>query len=90
LKHFFDQIFYPCVDATTRRPYALYVHGNDDVTGAVRAVEAIAGGLGWRRVQAPLRVIGKPGNSDREAGRELGAAVAATLALEAEGSPEPR
>lgn len=85
LKHFFDQVYYPCIGATTRRPYALYVHGNDDVAGAVRAVEAIAGGLGWRRVQAPLRVIGAPGSGDRQAGTELGAAVAATLALEAEG-----
>lgn len=85
LKHFFDQVYYPCIGATAGRPYALYVHGNDDVAGAIRAVEAITGGLGWRRVQGPLRVIGPPGNRDREAGRELGAAVAATLAMEAEG-----
>jgi multimeric flavodoxin WrbA len=45
LKHFFDQIYYPCLDATARRPYGLYVHGNSDTTGAVRAVEAIAQGL---------------------------------------------
>src|SRR5690349_21015812 len=38
LKHFFDQIYYPCLDATRRRPYGLYVHGNSDTTGAVRAV----------------------------------------------------
>ena len=36
LKHFFDQIYYPCLDATVGRPYALYVHGNSDTTGAVR------------------------------------------------------
>src|SRR3979490_1534700 len=28
MKHFFDQIYYPCLDATRRRPYGLYVHGN--------------------------------------------------------------
>jgi multimeric flavodoxin WrbA len=30
LKHFFDGIYYPCLEATRRRPYGLYVHG---VTG---------------------------------------------------------
>ena len=43
LKHFFDGIYYPCLEATQRRPYGLYVHGASDTTGAVRAVEAIAG-----------------------------------------------
>ena len=51
LKHFFDGIYYPCLDATARRPYGLYVHGNNDTTGAVRAVESIATGLEWRRVR---------------------------------------
>jgi hypothetical protein len=45
LKHFFDTIYYPCLEATARRPYALYVHGNQDTTGAVRAVGSIAPGL---------------------------------------------
>src|SRR6201986_2996746 len=53
LKHFFDTIYYPCLTATQRRPYALYVHGNSDTGGAVRAVESIAAGLGWRRGPAP-------------------------------------
>jgi NAD(P)H-dependent FMN reductase len=56
LKHFFDQVYYPCLDATVRRPYGLYVHGNSDTTGAVRAVEAIAQGLQWRRAQTPVAV----------------------------------
>src|SRR5215469_14109805 len=30
LKHFFDQIYYPCLEATANRPYGLYVHGNTD------------------------------------------------------------
>ncbi len=33
LKHFFDMIYYPCLTATQRRPYALYVHGNSDTGG---------------------------------------------------------
>ena len=82
LKHFFDQIYYPCLDATTRRPYGLYVHGASDTTGAVRAVEAIAQGLGWRRAQAPVTVLGTPPRADLDACLELGAAIAAGLALD--------
>jgi multimeric flavodoxin WrbA len=81
LKHFFDQIYYPCLTTTVHRPYALYVHGSSDTTGAVRAVEAIATGLGWRRVHQPLSVVGQPGRGDLEACRELGATVAAGLAF---------
>jgi multimeric flavodoxin WrbA len=83
LKHFFDQIYYPCLDATGRRPYGLYVHGNSDTTGAVRAVEAIARGLGWRRAQAPVSVLGDPSREHLEACWELGAAMAAGLSLPA-------
>jgi multimeric flavodoxin WrbA len=81
LKHFFDQIDYPCLEATGRRPYGLYVHGNSDTTGAVRAVEAIAQGLQWRRAPAPVAVVGAPSREDLEACWELGAALAAGLTL---------
>ena len=36
LKHFFDQIYYPCLDETRGRPFGYYVHGGNDVTGAVQ------------------------------------------------------
>jgi NAD(P)H-dependent FMN reductase len=45
LKHFFDQIYYPCLEATVGRPYACYVHGNNDTTGARRSIEAATTGL---------------------------------------------
>ena len=80
LKHFFDGIYYPCLEATQRRPYALYVHGNSDTTGAVRAVESIASGLSWRRARPPLSVIGSPSAADLENCWELGAVLAAELA----------
>jgi multimeric flavodoxin WrbA len=79
LKHFFDTIYYPCLEATVRRPYALYVHGNSDTGGAVRAVESIAAGLKWRRARPPVCVIGAPARSDLEACWELGATMAAEL-----------
>ena len=80
LKHFFDGIYYPCLEATQRRPYALYVHGNSDTTGAVRAVESITTGLAWRRARPPLAVLGAPSAADLEACWELGAVMAAGLA----------
>ncbi|SBW25280.1 hypothetical protein FDG2_4479 [Candidatus Protofrankia californiensis] len=62
------------------RPYALYVHGNSDTIGAVRAVESIATGLRWKRLRAPVTVIGAVDAAAREACWELGATTAACLA----------
>ena len=80
LKHFFDQIYYPCLESTIARPYGLYVHGNNDTTGAIRAVEMVTTGLQWKLAQAPVAVIGEPSPTDLDACWELGAAVAAGLA----------
>lgn len=79
LKHFFDTIYYPCLDATQRRPYGLWVHGNDDVDGAVLSVEKVVTGLGWRAAAEPVRCIGDVTADDRSACTELGATVAAVL-----------
>jgi hypothetical protein len=79
LKHFFDSIYYPCLEATRGRPYALWVHGNDDTAGAVRGVETIATGLSWRRVRPPVSVTGAPDRAAVEACWDLGATLAAEL-----------
>src|SRR3954454_12797754 len=81
LKHFFDQIYYPCLEATVGRPYGLYVHGNNDTAGAVRAVETIVTGLRWRKAQEPVTVMGEPSRADLDACWELGAAIAADLSV---------
>ena len=86
LKHFFDQIYYPCLEATRGRPFGVYVHANLDATGALRAVETITTGLQWRAVQAPVVVAGEPGPKDLDACWELGAAMAAGLDLDAQRS----
>jgi NAD(P)H-dependent FMN reductase len=82
LKHFFDTVYYPVLDETRRRPFGCYVHGNDDTTGAVRAIGAITTGLGWRQVSAPLEVVGTPARDDLDACWELGARVAASLVMD--------
>ena len=79
LKHFFDQVYYPCRDATKGRPFGLYVHGGNDTTGAERAVDTITTGLGWRQSHAHVRVVGPPGRDDLDACWDLGATLAATL-----------
>jgi multimeric flavodoxin WrbA len=79
LKHFFDTIYYPCLDATKGRPFAAYVHGNLGVEGAVKAIESITTGLDWRATSQVLTVTGAPTRTDREALTELGGTVAATL-----------
>jgi len=79
LKHFFDTIYYPCLDATVGRPFGAYVHGNDDTGGAVRAIHKITTGLRWSLAQAPVEVVGPPTSDDRDACWELGAALAAGL-----------
>jgi len=81
LKHFFDLVYYPCLDATVGRPYGLFLHGNDDVEGARRGVERIVTGLQWKAVANPVAVIGAPDASDRAALVELGGVVAANLLL---------
>src|ERR1700733_11187095 len=80
LKHFFDQVYYPCLDAKAGAPYGLYVHGASDTTGAVRAGTSIASGLGWAEVVSPVVAIGPVGKDVERQCYELGATVAANLA----------
>jgi multimeric flavodoxin WrbA len=84
LKHFFDTVYYPCLDATRGMPWGLVVHGNDDTSGAVRSVEKVAGALGWERVAPVVEVVAAPTRPDVSAAAELGATVAA-VALERRG-----
>ena len=80
LKHFFDQVYYPCRLAKAGAPYGLYVHGNSDTSGAVRAVQTIATGMNWQPAHAPVTVLGQPTREDRESCWDLGATLAAGLA----------
>jgi hypothetical protein len=81
LKHFFDTVYYPCLDATVGRPFGVYVHGGDDTAGALKALDKITTGLRWRPAQPPLSLTGPPTRDDLDACWELGASVAAGLTL---------
>lgn len=82
LKHFFDQIYYPCLDATKGRPFGAYLHGDNDAAEAVRAIDAITTGLDWRRAQQYVTVAGEVDRSVLAACHELGASLAAGLDFE--------
>jgi NAD(P)H-dependent FMN reductase len=79
MKHFFDTVYYPCLEATVGRPFAAWVHGNLDSTGAVRAVESITTGLKWRAVAPVLTLSGAPDAAAREQLHDLAATLTATL-----------
>jgi multimeric flavodoxin WrbA len=82
LKHFFDRVYYPAMEASRGRPYGVYVHGSSDTGGALRAISSIAQGMGWRGVTAAVEVVGAPTAEDREACWNLGATVAAALSTD--------
>ncbi|MGK2929277.1 MAG: flavodoxin family protein [Acidimicrobiales bacterium] len=79
LKHFFDTIYYPCLDETRGRPFGCAVHGNNDVDGALRDIDKIITGLGWSQAAAHVRVLDRPDQAARDACWNLGATVAASL-----------
>jgi NAD(P)H-dependent FMN reductase len=80
LKVFFDLVYYPCLEAKIGMPYGVYVHGQNDTTGAVRSITSAVTGMKWRQIAEPLEVIGEPSAADREAATELGGTLAATIA----------
>ena len=79
LKHFFDTVYYPCLDATVGLPFGVYVHGGDDTAGALAAIGRITAALRWKQVAAPLSLTGSASPADLDAVRELAATVAVSL-----------
>ena len=79
LKVFFDLMYYPCLDETRGRPFGLYIHGNNDTTGAIRGIESVTTGLGWEKKTPTVSITGEPTKQDLQACWELGATVAAGL-----------
>ncbi len=80
MKYFFDNVYYPCLTAKAGAPYGLYLHGNNDTAGALRAAESITSAMGWVRVHDPVLVTTGVSAEVREACWDLGATVAAHVA----------
>ena len=79
LKDFFDRIYYPCLEKTEGLPYALFVKGGNDGTGAQDSVERIVTGLRWRAVQPSLVLSSDFDDTWLASCEELGLAMAAGL-----------
>ncbi|HEX2213522.1 MAG TPA: NAD(P)H-dependent oxidoreductase [Mycobacterium sp.] len=79
LKHFFDTTYYPSLDHVAGRPYGLWVHGNNDTTGAAQSVRRLATGLELVQAADTLEINGALDASVRDHAYELGGTLAATL-----------
>jgi multimeric flavodoxin WrbA len=81
IKDFFERVYYPLLDQTPGLPYGLFVKASTDGEGAVRSVERIVAGLRWKLVIPPVVVAGDLEPADLGRCRELGATIAAGLAV---------
>ncbi|MCG8421765.1 MAG: flavodoxin family protein [Proteobacteria bacterium] len=79
LKDFFDRIYYPCLESTQGRPYALFIRAGNDGTGARTSIERIVTGLRWRAVAPPVIAAGPFQAAYVEQCEELGMTLAAGL-----------
>jgi multimeric flavodoxin WrbA len=81
VKDFFERIYHDCLDVTAGLAFAIVVKGDTDTDGALASIRRITAGLRWRETVPAVAVTGPITESGRAATRELGAAVAAGLAM---------
>lgn len=80
LKDFFDRCYYPVLEQTQGRPYALQIRAGNDGRGTAEAVARVATGLRWKAVAEPLICRGDFQDFFVSECRELGQAMALGLA----------
>jgi multimeric flavodoxin WrbA len=81
MKDFLERIFYACEGKVNGRPWALFVGAGQDGTGAVTSVERIVAGLRLKKISEPIVVVKELKPEQLVACEELGAAMAAGLAM---------
>lgn len=81
VKDFFDRTYYPAEGRTLGLPYALFISAGNDGRGAVREIDRIAVGYGWKRVAEPVIARGDVTAADLMTCEELGEAMASGVAL---------
>lgn len=57
MKDFFERIYYPALDRTNGRPYAILICAGTDGTSAARQIQRIATGLRLKEIAPPTIVI---------------------------------
>ncbi len=81
MKDFLDRTFYPCEGKLEGMPYSIFISAGNDGSGAVNAIERIANGYAFRKIQEPLIARGELTADHLERCEELGMAVAAGLEI---------
>jgi multimeric flavodoxin WrbA len=81
MKDFLERIFYACEGKVNGRPWALFVGAGQDGTGAVTSVERIVAGLRLKKISEPVVVVKELKPEQLAACEELGAAMAAGIAM---------
>lgn len=81
LKDFLDRTFYEVEGKLNPLPYAVFISAGNDGTGAVRAIERIANGYPFTRVQEPIICRGEVNEDALVRCEELGMALAAGIEM---------
>jgi len=81
MKDFLERVFYACEGKINGRPWALFVGAGQDGSGAVSSVERIVAGLRLNKVHEPIIGLKDMSQEILEQCEQLGAALAAGLAL---------
>lgn len=81
LKDFLDRTFYEVEGKLSPLPYAMFVSAGNDGSGAVRAMERIANGYPFTKVQDPVICRGELTAEGLQRCQELGMTLAAGIEL---------